>query len=85
MTKNELRHEEETRSGYLTTLSDTITTAMNSELWNVFTVEWKKGDPCLLFPCRRGNISMNYDFETSHMSDYNLSLKNTNIKTKIPM
>ena len=42
----------------------------------------EKGDPCWLFPYIRGNISMNYDCETSHMSDYNLSLKNTNIKTK---
>jgi hypothetical protein len=42
LTKNELRHEEETRSGYLTTLSDTITTYLNSELWKVFTVEREK-------------------------------------------
>jgi hypothetical protein len=42
LTKNELRHEEETRSGYLTTLSDTITTYLNSELWKVFTIEREK-------------------------------------------
>jgi hypothetical protein len=42
LTKSELRHEEETRSGYLTALSDTITTHLNSELWKVFTVERKK-------------------------------------------
>jgi hypothetical protein len=42
LTKSELRHEEETRSGYLTILSDTITTHMNFELWKFFTVERKK-------------------------------------------
>jgi hypothetical protein len=42
LTKSELRHEEETRSGYLTTLSDTITNHLNSELRKVFTVERKK-------------------------------------------
>jgi hypothetical protein len=39
LTKNELRHEEEGRSGYLTTLGNTITTHLNSNLWKVFTVE----------------------------------------------
>jgi hypothetical protein len=35
-TKKELRHEEETRSGYLTALSDAITTYLNYEFWKVF-------------------------------------------------
>jgi hypothetical protein len=42
LTKNELRHEEETRSGYLTALGNTITTHLNSDLWKVFTVEREK-------------------------------------------
>jgi hypothetical protein len=42
LTKSELRHEEETKSGYLIALSDTIITHLNSELWKVFTVERKK-------------------------------------------
>jgi hypothetical protein len=41
LTKSELRHEEETRSGYPTSLSGTITTHLNSELWKVFIVERK--------------------------------------------
>jgi hypothetical protein len=39
LTKNELKHEEETRSGYLIALDNTITTHMNSDLWKVFIVE----------------------------------------------
>ena len=39
LTKNELRHEEETRSGYLTALGNTIITHLNYDLWKVFTLE----------------------------------------------
>jgi hypothetical protein len=42
LTKSELRHEEETRNGYLTALSDTINTHLYSRLWKVFIVERKK-------------------------------------------
>jgi hypothetical protein len=85
LTKNELRHEEETRSGYLTALSDTITNYLNSELWKVFYSRKGKSDPCWLLPCREGNIGLNHDCETSHMIECNPSLKNTNIKTKKSM
>jgi hypothetical protein len=39
LTKNELRHEEETRSGYLTAMGNVVTTHLNYDLWKVFTVE----------------------------------------------
>jgi hypothetical protein len=42
LTKSELRHGEETKSSYLTSLSDTITSHMNSGVWKVFIVERKK-------------------------------------------
>jgi hypothetical protein len=35
LTKSEMRHEEETRNGYPTALSDAVTTHQNSELWKV--------------------------------------------------